>query len=82
MIGLCVIIRLYALDLSSHGEDEEHEKVHDKNRPVHGHVECLRECTEQSNDGSACCGQPKKDSVAEYCASRFTGRDAPELPFG
>ena len=43
----------YALNLSPHGEDEEHEEVHDKDRPVHGDVEGLRECAEERDQRRA-----------------------------
>ena len=34
---------MYALDLATHGEEEENEEVDDEDGPVHRHVEHLEE---------------------------------------
>ena len=49
---------MYALDLATHGEEEEDEEVDDQDGPVHGDVEHLEKRREQREDGGARCGQP------------------------
>lgn len=38
------------LDLTLHGDAEEHDEIHNKDRPEHWHIEGFEECANHSND--------------------------------
>lgn len=58
------------LDLSLHGDAEEHDEVHHKDRPEHWYVKGFKECANHSNDDAFCRRMP--ESVNKTTMSGFS----------
>lgn len=43
------------LDLTFHGDAEQHDEIHYKNGPEHRHIKGFKECANHSDDNSFCC---------------------------
>ncbi len=53
-----ILVSNHVLDLATHGEEDEHQPVHEENGPIHGDIECFEETAEEGDAKGSCRIEP------------------------